>query len=149
MQRRLLRCYPGSFRCKMACAQHHLMQETNPSFPHFCWVLFVQRPAENAESGGQRDRRRRRKVHCGCAPPGEIERAERFRMIQSAPPSDAQKPRTNASVASPHLLTRCVFQGPANRPQHQLEPYRRRRRKGHCGSAPASKKEHAKRFRLI
>ena len=33
MQRRSRLCYPGAFRCKMACAQLYLMQETNPSFP--------------------------------------------------------------------------------------------------------------------
>ena len=40
------------------------MQETNPSFPPFCWVLFGQCPIENAESVAQRDRRRRRKGDC-------------------------------------------------------------------------------------
>ena len=32
VQRRLLRCYPGAFHCKMACTQHHLMQELTPLF---------------------------------------------------------------------------------------------------------------------
>ena len=99
----------------MACAQLHLMQATNPSFPHFCWVLFGQRPIDRSEYQQERDWRRRRKGHCGSAPAGKIEHAERFRLIQSAPPSDAQKPRTNASVASLIFSRVGVFKAPLNK----------------------------------